>query len=135
MRSSSRWSRSWPSAPADRRAAYTVHMRTGFAADGTIAFQDVECNGLLGAYADIGIRVVSKSTYLMCGPYRVPDARVHVRALLSHTPPATAFRGFGTPQVAWAGASQVDEAARRLGIDRLELRLGQLARRGDRVVR
>ncbi|MCU1592182.1 MAG: 4-hydroxybenzoyl-CoA reductase subunit alpha, partial [Frankiales bacterium] len=37
---------------AVRRAAYTVHMRTGFAADGTIAFQDVECNGLLGAYAD-----------------------------------------------------------------------------------
>jgi CO/xanthine dehydrogenase Mo-binding subunit len=119
---------------AVRRAAYTVHMRTGFAADGTIAFQDVECNGLLGAYADIGVRVVSKSTYLMCGPYRVPDARVHVRALLSHTPPATAFRGFGTPQVAWAVESQMDEAARRLGIDRLELRLRNLARRGEEIV-
>jgi CO/xanthine dehydrogenase Mo-binding subunit len=119
---------------AVRRAAYTVHMRTGFAADGTIAFQDVECNGLLGAYADIGVRVVSKSTYLMCGPYRVPDARVHVRALLSHTPPATAFRGFGTPQVAWAVESQMDEAARRLGIDRLEIRLRNLARRGDEIV-
>jgi CO/xanthine dehydrogenase Mo-binding subunit len=119
---------------AVRRAAYTVHMRTGFAADGTIAFQDVECNGLLGAYADIGVRVVSKSTYLMCGPYRVPDARVHVRALLSHTPPATAFRGFGTPQVAWAVESQMDEAARRLGIDRLEMRLRNLARRGEEIV-
>ncbi|MGZ4538959.1 MAG: xanthine dehydrogenase family protein molybdopterin-binding subunit [Blastococcus sp.] len=119
---------------AVRRAAYRVHMRTGFAADGTIAFQDVECNGLLGAYADIGVRVVSKSTYLMCGPYRVPDARVHVRALLSHTPPATAFRGFGTPQVAWAVESQMDEAARRLGIDRLELRLRNLARRGEEIV-
>jgi CO/xanthine dehydrogenase Mo-binding subunit len=119
---------------AVRRAAYTVHMRTGFAADGTIAFQDVVCNGLLGAYADIGVRVVSKSTYLMCGPYRVPDARVHVRALLSHTPPATAFRGFGTPQVAWAVESQMDEAARRLGIDRLEIRLRNLARRGEEIV-
>ncbi|HEV7213212.1 MAG TPA: xanthine dehydrogenase family protein molybdopterin-binding subunit [Blastococcus sp.] len=119
---------------AVRRTAYQVHMRTGFAADGTIAFQDVECNGLLGAYADIGVRVVSKSTYLMCGPYRVPDARVHVRALLSHTPPATAFRGFGTPQVAWAVESQMDEAARRLGIDRLELRLRNLARRGEEIV-
>ncbi|MCU1615664.1 MAG: Xanthine dehydrogenase, molybdenum binding subunit apoprotein [Frankiales bacterium] len=120
---------------AVRRTAYRVRMRTGFAADGTIRFQDVVTDGLLGAYADIGVRVISKSTYLMCGPYRVPDARVHVRALLSHTPPATAFRGFGTPQVAWAVESQMDEAARRLGIDRLAIRLRNLAHRGEEVVR
>jgi len=120
---------------AIRRAAYTVHMRTGFTAEGILVFQDVQTFGLLGAYADIGVRVVSKSTYLMCGPYKVPDARVHVRALLSHTPPATAFRGFGTPQVSWAVESQMDEAARRLGIDRLEIRLRNLAGRGEEVVR
>jgi CO/xanthine dehydrogenase Mo-binding subunit len=57
-----------------------------------------------------------------------------VRGLLSHTPPATAFRGFGTPQVAWAVESQMDEAARRLGIDRVEIRLRNLARRGEVVV-
>ncbi len=119
---------------AVRRTAYSITMRSGFAADGTLRFQDVECNGLLGAYADIAVRVVSKSTYLMCGPYRTPDARVVARALLSHTPPATAFRGFGTPQVAWAVESQMDEAARRLGIDRLEIRMRNLAHRGDEVV-
>lgn len=119
---------------AVRRTAYQVQMRSGFAADGTLLFQDVECNGLLGAYADIAVRVVSKSTHLMCGPYRVPDARIHVRALLSHTPPATAFRGFGTPQVAWALESQMDAAARELGIDRLEIRLRNLAHRGEEVV-
>jgi CO/xanthine dehydrogenase Mo-binding subunit len=120
---------------AVRRTAYQVRIRTGFGPDGTIRFQDVETNALLGAYADIGVRVVAKSTYLMCGPYRVPDARVHVRALLSHTPPATAFRGFGTPQVAWAVESQMDEAARRLGIDRVEIRLRNLACRGEEIVR
>jgi CO/xanthine dehydrogenase Mo-binding subunit len=120
---------------AVRRTAYRVRIRTGFDADGTLRFQDVETDGLLGAYADIAVRVVSKSTYLMCGPYQVPDARVHVRALLSHTPPATAFRGFGTPQVAWAVESQMDEAARRLGIDRVEIRLRNLAGRGEEVVR
>jgi CO/xanthine dehydrogenase Mo-binding subunit len=65
----------------------------------------------------------------------VPDARVHVRALLSHTPLATAFRGFGTPQVAWAVESQMDEAARRLGLDRVDIRMRNLARRGEEVVR
>jgi CO/xanthine dehydrogenase Mo-binding subunit len=119
---------------AVRRTAYRVRMRTGFDPDGTIRFQDVVTDGLLGAYADIAVRVISKSTYLMCGPYRVPDARVHVRGLLSHTPPATAFRGFGTPQVAWAVESQMDEAARRLGIDRVQIRLRNLAGRGEEVV-
>jgi CO/xanthine dehydrogenase Mo-binding subunit len=119
---------------AVRRTAFEIRLRSGFASDGTLCFQDVECNGLLGAYADIGPRVISKACYLMCGPYRVPTARIHARALLSHTPPATAFRGFGTPQVAWALESQMDEAARRLGLDRLEIRLKNLARPGEQFI-
>jgi CO/xanthine dehydrogenase Mo-binding subunit len=119
---------------AVRRTAFEIRLRSGFASDGTLCFQDVECNGLLGAYADIGPRVISKACYLMCGPYRVPQARIHARALLSHTPPATAFRGFGTPQVAWALESQMDEAARRLGLDRLQIRLRNLARPGEQFI-
>ncbi len=49
------------------------------------------------------------------GPYKTPNARVLARALLSHTTPTTAFRGFGTPQASWAVESQLTEAARRLG--------------------
>ena len=119
---------------AVRRSAFDIRLRSGFERDGTLVFHDVECDALLGAYGDIGPRVVSKATYLMCGPYRVPDARIHVRALLSHTPPATAFRGFGTPQVAWALESQMDEAARQLGVDRLEIRLKNLVRPGEALV-
>ena len=83
------------------------------------------------------VRVVSKATYLVCGPYRVPDARVHVRGAAVAHAAGTAFRGFGTPQVAWAVESQMDEAARRLGIDRLEIRLPQprRPRRGGRAGR
>ena len=120
---------------AVRGPTFEIRIRTGLRGDGTITFQDIVSNGLLGAYADIGHRVVSKSSYLACGPYRVPHARIHVRALLSNTPPATALRGFGAPQMAWAFESQIDEAARRLGIDRLEIRLRNLARRGEEIVR
>ena len=119
---------------AVRRSAYEIRVRSGFSPDGALCFHDVECNGLMGAYADIAPRVISKSGYLVCGPYRVPHARILVRALLSHTTPATAFRGFGTPQVSWAIESQMDEAARQLGVDRLAVRLRNLARRGDTVV-
>jgi len=117
-----------------RRTSCRIHARTGFDADGTITFQDIEGDFLMGAYADIAERVIAKSSYLACGPYRVPNARVVARALFSHTTPSTAFRGFGTPQVAWAHESQMDEAARRLGIDRVEIRLRNLARKGEAFV-
>ena len=117
-----------------RRTSCEIHARTGFNHDGTIAFQDIESNFLMGAYADIAERVIAKSNYLACGPYRVPNARIRVRALLSHTTPSTAFRGFGTPQVAWAHESQMDDGARRLDLDRVEMRLRNLARKGEAFV-
>ena len=119
---------------AVRRASAKVHIRTGFAADGRMMFQDIESNFLIGAYADVGPRVVSKASYVACGPYRVPHARIRARALLSHTTPSTAFRGFGTPQASWAVESQIDEAARALGIDRVEIRRRNLPEKGEAFI-
>ena len=112
---------------AVRRTSAEVRVRTGFMFDGTFAFQDVEANYLIGAYADIADRVVSKGSYPAAGPYRVPAVRIVSRSVLSHTTPATAFRGFGNPQVNWAVESNIDEGARALGIDRLEIRLRNLS--------
>jgi CO/xanthine dehydrogenase Mo-binding subunit len=119
---------------AVRRAAAEVRVSTGFMSDGTISFQDFESNFLLGAYVDIADRVVSKSNYLCAGPYRTPHVRILARGLLSHTTPSTAFRGFGIPQVTWARESNLDEGARRLGIDPLELRLRNLAKLGEQFI-
>ena len=119
---------------AVRRASAKIHVRTGFRADGTVAFQDIAADYLIGAYADIADRVVGKGTYTGCGPYRVPAARIVARSILSHTTPSTAFRGFGNPQVNWAVESNLDEGALELGIDRLELRLRNLARPGEAFI-
>ncbi len=119
---------------AVRRAAAEVRVRTGLRSDGTLAFQDVDASYLIGAYADIADRVVGKGSYVAAGPYRMPAARVVARAVLSHTVPSTAFRGFGNPQVNWAVESNLDEGARALGIDRLEIRLRNLARKGEAFI-
>ncbi len=119
---------------AVRRTSARVHVRTGLRNDGTFTFQDVAADYLVGAYADIADRVVGKGSYPAAGPYRVPNVRILARSILSHTTPATAFRGFGNPQVNWAVESNIDEAARRLGIDPLELRRRNLARRGERFI-
>ena len=96
---------------AVRRTSARTHVRSGFDRSGRIVFQDIQADFMIGAYADIGARVVSKASYAACGPYRTPHARVTARALLSHTTPSTAFRGFGTPQASWAVESQLNEAA------------------------
>ncbi len=119
---------------AARRTSAEVRVRTGLLKDGTLAYQDIAADYLIGAYADIADRVVSKGSYPAAGPYRVPAVRILARSILSHTTPATAFRGFGNPQVNWAVESNLDEGARVLGIDPLELRLRNLARKGEAFI-
>lgn len=119
---------------AVRRNSAEVRVRTGFRSDGSITFREVEADYLLGAYADISDRVVGKGSYLSCGPYRIPAVRIVARSVLSHTPPSTAFRGFGSPQALWAGESNMNEAARALGIDPVDLRLRNLPRYGEEFI-
>ena len=117
-----------------RRTSAEIRVRTGFNNDGTLVFEDFEANFLVGAYVDIADRVVSKGSYLAAGPYRVPAVRIVARTILSHTTPSTAFRGFGIPQVTWARECNLDEGARALGIDRVDIRLLNLAKRGDEFI-
>ena len=119
---------------AVRRAACESRVRTGLDADGRILFQDIEADYLIGAYTDIADRVVGKGSYPAAGPYNVPAARIVARSVFSHTVPSTAFRGFGNPQINWGVESTLDEGADLLGVDRLEIRLRNLARKGDRFI-
>ena len=119
---------------AVRRGAAEVSVRSGFRRDGTLVFRDIRSDYLIGAYADIADRTVAKGSYTSGGPYRCPATRIVARSVLSHTVPSTAFRGFGNPQQIWAVESSMDEAARTLGIDPLELRLTNLARPGERFL-
>jgi CO/xanthine dehydrogenase Mo-binding subunit len=54
--------------------------------------------------------------------------------VFTNTVPASSLRGFGAPQGNLAGELQMDEAADRLGIDALELRLRNVVRPGEEVL-
>jgi CO/xanthine dehydrogenase Mo-binding subunit len=119
---------------AVRRGASEIRVRSGFRRDGALVFRDVEANYLIGAYVDIADRTVAKGSYTSNGPYITRAVRIVARSILSHTTPSTAFRGFGNPQQIWAVESNMDEAAHALGIDPVELRLRNLAHRGDAFI-
>jgi len=116
---------------AVRRTAVRVKARSGFSSEGKFLFQDLKADFLIGAYADITPRIVQKSSYAAAGPYKVGSVRTVSRALLSHTMPSTAFRGFGVPQFNWAVENQIDLASRELGIDPVEIRLRNLPEHGE----
>lgn len=117
-----------------RRSSARVKINTGFNKDGTILYQDIESDFLIGAYADTAPRVAEKSSYLACGPYRTPNAKIRCRAVHSNTVPSTAFRGFGMPQLIWALESQMNEASKALHLDELEIRLRNLPEKGQVLI-
>jgi CO/xanthine dehydrogenase Mo-binding subunit len=118
-----------------RRAACRVKARTGFTRDGALVFHDLECDYLIGAYADVAPRVMTKGSYVGAGPYRIQNVRIASRAVMSNTTPSTAFRGFGCPQVAWATESQMDAGARQLGLDALQIRRRNLVHKDEAFFR
>ncbi|SKB69269.1 CO or xanthine dehydrogenase, Mo-binding subunit [Arthrobacter sp. 49Tsu3.1M3] len=118
-----------------RRAGCRITARTGFTGQGHLTFHEVKADFLIGAYADVAPRVMSKGTYVAAGPYRMPAVRVAGRAVLTNTTPSTAFRGYGSPQVTWATESQLDAGARALGLDGLEIRRRNLVGNGEAFVR
>ncbi len=85
----------------------------------------------LGLRADnvsnVGARCASlsplgKGSALVTGSYDIPAATLRSRAVFTNTMPTNAYRSSGRPEVTYAIERVVDEAARRLGIDRVELR-------------
>ncbi|PYN42920.1 MAG: aldehyde oxidase [Candidatus Rokuibacteriota bacterium] len=114
-----------------RRCASRVNVRVGFRRDGTLVAVECDADYDVGAYADIGPRVVQKGTYTATGPYRVPHVRLESRAVYTNTTPGGAFRGFGVPQLAWALESLFDVAADRLSRDPVDLRRQNFLAHGE----
>jgi CO/xanthine dehydrogenase Mo-binding subunit len=114
-----------------RRCGSRTAIRVALARDGSLLAVECRADFDVGAYADIGPRVVQKGTYTATGPYRVPHVALDARAVYTNTTPGSAFRGFGVPQLAWALESLLDVAAARLDRDPVDLRRQNLLAHGE----
>lgn len=118
-----------------RRSGCRIHARTGFTEAGELTFHEMQVDFVVGAYADVAPRVMTKGSYVGAGPYRIPRVSINARAVLTNTVPSCAFRGFGAPQVGWATESQLDAGARALGLDSLEIRRRNLVEHDEAFIR
>ena len=102
-----------------------VHRaRLAMAADGTFLAIETDIIGNLGAHpSNVGLGPFRVSVQMLPGPYRFSIAGGRIRAVVSNTTPTGAYRGFGMQEAAWVRERLVDEAARELGFDPVELRM------------
>ena len=111
--------------------AAVVKIKTGVKRDGTIVARQVEAIYDAGAYALTSTNTARNGGEVSGGPYRIGHQHLTSYCVYTNTPPTGPYRGFGVPQVCWAYESQMDDIARRLGIDPLELRLKNMVQEGD----
>ncbi|MFO1055671.1 MAG: xanthine dehydrogenase family protein molybdopterin-binding subunit [Dongiaceae bacterium] len=114
------------------RHPFKIRMRTGAKRDGTLLAREVELLADGGAYGDDSPGVLGYALLMSRGPYRIAHMRAHGRMAYTNKLRFGAFRGFGNPQVSFAGETQIDEIAARLGRDPLDLRLQNAIAAGDR---
>lgn len=116
-----------------RRHNMRCRMSTAASADGRLLARTCRIWLDTGAYADNGPTVTEHAAAAAAGPYRIPHVAIEAAAVYTNTAPAGSYRSLGTTQVVWIGESQVDEIARRLGLDPMEVRRRNLVPRAGSV--
>jgi CO/xanthine dehydrogenase Mo-binding subunit/aerobic-type carbon monoxide dehydrogenase small subunit (CoxS/CutS family) len=119
---------------ATTRHPMAVTVTLGATRDGTLTGLALDITADTGAYGNHGPGVLLHAVEEAVTVYRCPNKRVDARAVYTNTVPAGAFRGYGLSQTVFAVESAIDELARSLDIDPVELRRRTLIREGDDLV-
>jgi len=115
-----------------KRHPFVIRHRTGVKKNGRITAAEIEMIADSGAYPYLSPYVLLYATIMAPGPYRVENLSVDSVAVSTNQPFTSAFRGFGGPQACIAYEQQMDEIAKALGMDPLEMRRVNYLRTGDR---
>ncbi|HBF40815.1 MAG TPA: xanthine dehydrogenase [Anaerolineaceae bacterium] len=114
-----------------KRHPYVIKHRTGVKNNGQITASKIEMISDSGAYPYLSPYVLLYTTVMAPGPYRIDNVQVDAISVATNNPYTSAFRGFGGPQACFAYEQQMDDIARQLGLDPLDVRKVNYLRTGD----
>ena len=114
-----------------KRHPFVLTYRTGVTRDGRITALDVRMVADSGAYVFLSPYVLLYALVAAPGPYRVDNLDVFARAVATNNMFTSAFRGFGALQACAAYEQQMDEVAKAIGLDRMELRRRNFLKTGE----
>ena len=110
---------------------FEAKVRLGAAMDGSLKAAELIYMFDTGAYADYAVNISRAAAIACTGPYRIPNVWCDSLCIYTNHPFATAYRGFGHVEFAFAIERSMDILAEKLGIDALELRLRNAIVQGD----
>jgi CO/xanthine dehydrogenase Mo-binding subunit len=116
-----------------RRHGARVRIKTGVKRDGTIMAREAEIYLDTGGYDDNGPQVTARSATRILGPYWIPNIRTNAYQVYTNTGSAGSYRAIGAPQVIYAGESQIEILAAKIGMDPAELRMKNLLKKGQEL--
>jgi carbon-monoxide dehydrogenase large subunit len=111
--------------PADEHARDNVtEAELALDADGRFVGLRVRTLANVGAYvsSDRNLLATFSNVATLVGVYTIPAAHVQVTSVLSHTNPTAPYRGAGRPEATYVIERLIDDAARELQLDAVELR-------------
>ena len=106
-----------------------IKVKMGATRDGQIVAATAYMAYEAGAYPG---SAVGAGASCILAPYNIPNVTIDAFDVVVNKPKSSAYRAPGAPNAAFAAESVVDELARRLSLDPLELRLKNAAREGTR---
>src|SRR5215510_1225877 len=111
--------------PADEHARDNVsEAELALGADGRFLGLRVRTLANVGAYvsSDRNLLATFSNVFTLVGVYMFPVAHVEVTSVLTNTNSTAPYRGAGRPESTYVIERLIDDAARELGLDQIELR-------------
>ncbi len=105
-----------------RREGIVIEVETGASRDGTLVARRARLVLDKGAYCGEGGFFAQMAAMHACGPYKIENVSVESYLNYSNTQPSSSIRAPTAPQVCWALEQHMDELARALDLDPVDLR-------------
>lgn len=116
---------------ATPRHSMEITLKTGVKKDGTILARQAQIKVDTGAYAYFGPITTSQASVLVTGPYDVPNLLIEGICAYTNKISCGPCRGPGAPQAHFAGETQLDRIACKLGINPIDLRIRNALKPND----
>lgn len=116
-----------------KRHPIKSHYKLGLSKDGKLKAVEITAHMDMGAYATLSPIVMYRSLVHAASAYDIPNVKVDIDGVYTNKVPCGAFRGFGSPQVLFAMESMMSEAAKRIGMDPVDIRMKNALKIGSRT--
>jgi len=113
-----------------KRHPMKMHFVTGFSKKGKITASTMEIICDAGAYSSETAPVLRLAVGHCTGPYYIPNLDIRGQSVYTNNVIGGAMRGYGFSQTNFAMESQLDIAARKLGLDPIKIRRINAIRKG-----